>query len=91
LDETGKQRIYAFALGKDAHLHVNYWDGKQWQWADQGTPPGITLSAQELSVITYSDGGVQHIYAFVTGSDFHLHVNYWDGKQWRWADQGQLP
>ncbi|HYX72039.1 MAG TPA: hypothetical protein VE732_04655, partial [Nitrososphaera sp.] len=62
LDETGKQRIYAFAQGKYGTLHVNYWDGKQWQWADQGQPAGQLR--YEVAAISYQEGALQRIYAF---------------------------
>jgi hypothetical protein len=88
--EAGTQRIYAFVRGANGHLHVNYWDGSAWHWADQGLPPGTTVpNAPE--VITYLEAGTQRIYAFVKGVDGHLHVNYWDGSAWHWADQGQEP
>lgn len=37
-EEANKQRIYAFITGNNNYLYVNYWNGSQWQWADQGTP-----------------------------------------------------
>jgi hypothetical protein len=90
--QGGKQRIYAFLVGDDnigsnARLHVNYWDGSAWHWADQGTPAGATLNSIPRA-ITYSEGGKQRIYVFVVGSENDLHVNYWDGVKWHWADQG---
>jgi hypothetical protein len=88
--EGGKQRIYAFVLGGDHHLHVNYWDGAQWQWADQGLPEGNDIGG-DLGVITYLEAGKRRIYAFVDGTNGHLYVNYWDGGQWQWADQGVPP
>ena len=89
---TQPERIYFFFPSfDDGHLHVNYWDGTQWNWADQGTPPGTKVQGGP-AVITYRDGaGKQRIYVFVTGSDGHLHVNYWDGTHWKWADQGMPP
>ena len=87
-EEANKQRIYAFIMGNNNHLHVNYWNGSQWQWADQGTPPGTTM-ADAPGVITYREGTQpQRIYAFVRGANNHLYVNYWNGSQWQWADQG---
>ena len=88
--EAGKQRIYAFVRGENDHLYVNYWNGAQWQWADQGTPPGTTVTGQP-GVITYLEAGKQRIYAFVRGQNDHLYVNYWNGAQWQWADQGTPP
>jgi hypothetical protein len=87
IDATGKQRIYSFASGNNGHLVVNYWDGFAWHWADQGLPagsPGVTNPA----AITYLSGGNQMIYAFAQGSMGHLVVNYWNGFEWQWADQG---
>ena len=37
VDGAGNQRIYVFAVGSNGHLEVNYWDGFNWNWADQGT------------------------------------------------------
>jgi hypothetical protein len=91
LDEAGKQRIYAFVRGQNGHLYVNYWNGTQWKWADQGTPPGTTtgdlLGLEAPGVITYLKATNQRIYAFVQGENGHLYVNYWNGTQWKWADQ----
>lgn len=93
-EEAGINRIYAFVEGNDGYLHVNYWDGSGWQWANQGAPPNATVSNTSPHnngprVISYLDRAkVQRIYAFVRGANLHLYVNYWDGSSWRWADQG---
>lgn len=89
--EGSKQLIYVFVVGDDGaggnvHLHVNYWDGAHWRWADQGTPPGTVLK-QIPSAITYAEGGKERIYVFAGGADHNLHVNYWNG-QWQWGNQG---
>jgi hypothetical protein len=83
----GSQRIYIFAAALSGHLVVNYWDGSAWHWADQGVSAGSTM-VYDPSVITYTSGGLQRIYAFAQGSNGHLVVNYWDGSAWHWADQG---
>ncbi len=85
--EAGIQRIYAFVRGYNGHLYVNYWDGFSWLWADQGTPQDTTV-VDYPAAITYSEAGIQRIYAFVRGYNGHLYVNYWDGSDWWWADQG---
>jgi hypothetical protein len=85
--QEGTQRIYAFVMGDNGHLYVNYWDGSKWRWADQGTPPGASVAGAPAA-ITHREAGAQRIYAFVVGSDDRLHVNYWDGAKWHWADQG---
>jgi kumamolisin len=86
----GAQLIYAFVRGANGHLCVNYWNGSAWNWADQGLPPGTTVSSAP-GVLTYSAGGTQRPYAFVTGANGHLYVNYWYGSGWAWADQGLPP
>ena len=83
------RRIYAFptAFG-DFHPPTNYWDGSRWSWADLGSPGFYSGGA---NVITYKDGTQpQRIYVFGSSVDsgFNLHVNFWDGSQWRWANQG---
>ena len=72
------QRPYAFVVGSDGHLWVNWWDGSQWQWAHQGVPDGQLVSAG-VGALTVMDtpGAAQRPYAFVIGSDGHLWVNYW--------------
>jgi hypothetical protein len=91
--EAGTQRIYAFVGGANGHLYVNYWDGSRWQWADQGTPPNSSVSlapgANTFSFIAPNDlVARQQIYVFVSGSNGHLFLNYWNGFQWQWRDQG---
>jgi hypothetical protein len=82
------EQIYAFVVGQDDHLYVNYWNGSSWRWADQGTPPGTTIAAA-CEVVSYLDGNTNRIYAFVVGQNGHLYTNYWDGSTWYWADQGR--
>jgi hypothetical protein len=86
------QRVYVFYRYTDGTLHVNWWDGSHWAWADRGTPPATAVSI-EPSVITYREGTTQpqQIYAFVRGANGRLYVNWWDGSQWAWADQGMPP
>jgi hypothetical protein len=84
------QKIYAFVPVNNGHLHVNYFDGYNWNWADQGTPLGTKVGSKP-GVISYPEGLTRKIYAFVSGIDGHLYVNYWDGSRWNWADQGTPP
>ena len=51
---------------------------------------GLLSEADTLSqpaVITLGLG----LYAFVTGADGHLFLNWWDGSAWHWEDQGLPP
>lgn len=90
-NQAGIQKIYCFTAGlNDSSLYVNYWDGTAWHWANQGVPPN-TVVASTPSVITFEEGEIQRIYVFMIGLDGHLHVNFWDGAQWRWADEGTPP
>jgi hypothetical protein len=84
---TYQNRVYVFVQAFSGHLWVLWRDGNTWQWADQGTPPGLTIETQAIAAITYED----RLYAFARASDGHLWVNWWDGNTWRWADQGTPP
>ena len=92
--EGGTQRFYAFISGENGRLYANYWDGSNWNWADYGKPTGCGVSGQPGAIMfkrdypDYNQGNAPRVYAFVRGTDGHLHVNYWDGTQWLWADQG---
>jgi hypothetical protein len=39
------QRPYAFVIGCDGQLWVNWWDGAAWHWANQGAPPSVKIVA----------------------------------------------
>lgn len=85
------QRIYAFVRGSDGKLHLNYRKNSQWNWRVQGAPPGTAMSGSP-GVVTYRDGSQsQRIYSFVNGANGKLYVNYWNGSQWGWRDQGTPP
>src|SRR5206468_4161318 len=70
-------------------------NGQQWVWQDQGSPTGTTVGDRIIfsvpSVITFQDAGSTAIYAFIIGYDAHLYVNWWNGQQWVWQDQGTPP
>lgn len=87
-DQNGRQVIFAFVVGPNGHLYVNYWDGFRWNWADQGLPPKIA-GVIAPSAITYQDSaGNRLIHVFVLTNDGRLCVNYWNGSAWNWADLG---
>jgi hypothetical protein len=90
---AAENRIYAFVRGSDGHLWVHFW--RDWRqpgtgtWADLGTPEGATVFS-EPSVVTFRFENTDRIYAFVHGSDNHLHVCYWNGvDRWLWNDFGR--
>jgi hypothetical protein len=100
----GAQRtlLYAFVTGSDGHLWVRYWNGFQWQWADQGTPSDTISVAGKPGVISYfrrpsssSEDALhevfERLYVFVRGSNGHLYANRWidnHSRPWRWLAQG---
>jgi hypothetical protein len=86
------QRPYVFVQTNDGHLWVNWWNGSAWGWANQGTPPGKTVSAG-IGAVTMMDTptSAQRPYAFIKSNDGHLWVNWWNGSAWHWADQGTPP
>ena len=99
-------RLYTFVAGAediagaDAHLWLHVWRGREprlqnpdnGQWHDQGTPHNASV-ASAASVVTCPCGGNENIYAFVRGSDNHLHVHFWDAASstWNWRDIGAPP
>ena len=87
---TSPQRPYAFVQGSDGNLWVNWWTGSQWIWANQGKPSGVNVGGR-IGVITVMDSPTspQRPYVFVQGSDGNLWVNWWTGSQWIWANQGK--
>jgi hypothetical protein len=94
LDAAGRQEIYAFASANDGHLVVLYWNGFNWNWADQGHPAGWNYVSIP-DAITYLDAaGRQELYAFAKasngGDQGDLVVNYWNGFVWNWSDQGSF-
>lgn len=90
-DGTQPRQVHAFFKGNSGHLSMKHWNGAQWQWADQGTPPGTTVDGT-AGVITYNDdSNNRRIYAFIRGNDGHLHVNFTKGSNWQWADRGTPP
>jgi hypothetical protein len=93
LDNQGAQRIYVFTVGaNDGHLYIYFWDGNQWAWADQGTPPGGQRVVSPEAITYLDNQGAQRIYVFTVGAnDGHLYIYFWDGNRWAWADQGTPP
>jgi hypothetical protein len=98
----GVRRIYVFSSSgpssspENGRLYVNYWDGQGWHWANQGQPSPDIDVVFTPSVVSYFEGGSDRIYAFVQGdhpfpSDPRLYVRYWDGQNWRWANQNAQP
>jgi hypothetical protein len=95
-DDPGKQQIYVFAPETDTPigLYVNHWDGKQWTWVVQPSPPQWIKTTPAPSggaaAIAYiDDAGKRRILALIPATDVHLHANYWDGAEWKWADLGK--
>jgi hypothetical protein len=84
--QAGEQRIYAFVVGADHHLHVNYWNGK-WHWADLGRP-SVTTTFWNIAAITFSKARKRLIYVFASCTDGHLRMNRWNGTNWTWSDLG---
>ena len=83
------QRPYAYVIGDDFRLWVNFFTGGKWEWADLGTPPGHTIS-RPIGVTTVRDSASAGTrpYAFVITEDSKVWVNMWDGSTFVWADQG---
>ena len=91
-DPNAAQRPYAFVVGSDGKLWINWWDSAAWHWANQGTPPSASIAAS-VGVLTVMDdpNAAQRPYALVVGSDGQLWINWWDGAAWHWANRGTPP
>jgi hypothetical protein len=89
VDETGRRRIYVFAVTDDKRLVVRFHKGAgyAWQWADQG---GRYVLPINLAATTFlDDAGVRHIFAFVIRNDdqlpsVYLYARHWNGSEWAW-------
>ncbi len=94
-DAAGNQQIYVFStaieIGDTGHLLLNYWDGFNWNWSDQGLPPLTGYVSTPAAVAYVDSAGNQQIYAFATTGGDRFVVNYWDGFNWYWSDQGPPP
>jgi hypothetical protein len=91
VDDTGRRRIYVFAIDQDGRLMLLFHKGAgfSWQWSLQGGP---VLNQPSLSATTFlDDNGVRRIYAFAhnlpnDGPVFApLVTNFWDGNNWNWV------
>jgi hypothetical protein len=83
-------RIAVFVIGyDDGYLYDNYWNGWQWVWEGQGTPPGGNARYASAAYQPTLD----RISVFITGDpwDGHLYDIFWNGSQWQWEDQGMAP
>lgn len=86
---SSAERPYAFVIGDDFHLWLNFWTGSVWTWTDLGTPPGHKVS-RPIGVTTVRDtpSAGDRPYAFVITEDSTVWANSWSGTAWTWTDQG---
>lgn len=84
------QRPYAYAIGSDGQLWLDWWDYTRWDWASQGTPQSGVAVTAGVGVLSVMDTptAAQRPYAFVLGSDGQLWLNWWDDTAWHWTSQG---
>lgn len=87
---TSPQRPYVFVRCGDNNLWVNYWDGATWSWANQGKPPGLNVDYPVgATTMMNTPTSYQRPYIFVKCNDGSMWVNWWDGANWNWANQGK--
>jgi hypothetical protein len=86
-------RPYTFIVYEDAKLWLNWWDGGKFVWRNQGAPPSVWGVDKAIGVVTVMDNATaaQRPYAFVTGTDGNLWVNWWDGHAWGWTNLSTPP
>jgi hypothetical protein len=95
--------IYAFFVGNDRHLyarHTTNVEKTSWGWVDLGQPNENTgtgvLWFWRPGVVSFFHDQQNRLYTFVTGTDNHLWVHVWRGREPRlpnpdsgqWFDRG---
>ena len=87
------QRPYAFVVGSDGNLWINWWAYNHWEWSNQGQRPGLPSIAEGVGAATVMHGpqASQLPAAFVRGTDNNLWSHSWDGAQWTWFNHGNPP
>jgi hypothetical protein len=69
----------------DDKLYEKYWNGTEWVWDDQGSPPGAIITGVPSAIYQPTS---HPLITFVTDGNGHLLDKYWDGTKWLWEDQG---
>ena len=85
---TSSQRPYIFVKDNDHHLWVNWYDGSNWHWTDQGAPSAGLGDAVGVVTVMDTPTSSQRPYVFIEGIDHHLWVNWWNGHVWHWTSLG---
>ncbi|MGO8844256.1 MAG: hypothetical protein ACLQFI_02695 [Methylocella sp.] len=88
--QTSLDRVIAFVVGSNGHLYDTFWNGQQWVWEDQETPPNHDVKAVSSPSATYQTS-LDRVIAFVVGSDGNLYDTFWNGQKWVWEDRGTPP
>jgi hypothetical protein len=88
--QTTQDRVIAFVVWTDGHLHDVYWNGQAWIWEDHKTPTvqasGTVVPVASVSAVYQTSQ--DRVIAFAIGTDGHLYDLYWNGDKWVWEDQG---
>ena len=88
VDAADRRRVYAFVRGKNGHLYMNYWKGIGVELGRSGPTAGHHDGRRAWS--DYLPGGDEpaaHL-CLRARKNQHLYVNYWNGANWNWVDQG---
>jgi hypothetical protein len=67
--------IFVFILLDNNTLGVNYWDGKNWNWAEQGNPGDILVEGKPCVAAYYENFTTERLFAAIRGQDGNLYVN----------------
>jgi hypothetical protein len=78
-------RLVVFTTESDGRLHDKFWNGSEWVWEDQGTPPNVDGVVSPSAVYQTS---IDRLVVFVVGTDGRLYDKFWNGSEWVWEDQG---
>src|SRR6266568_3085971 len=85
---TSSQRPYIFVKGNDHHLWVNWYDGSNWHWTDQGAPSAGLGDAVGVVTVMDTPASSQRPYVFIKDTQGSLWVNWWNGHVWHWTSLG---
>ena len=83
--QSAIDRVMCFAVGSNNNLYLVFWDGRNWVWQAQGTPPfgkDIVLVPTGLAAVYQS--AIDRVMCFAVGSNQNLFINSWEDDNWIW-------
>lgn len=83
-------RITCFVVGEGGSLYDTFWNGRHWQWEEQGMPLNVYGDPIQIvsSPASVYQRDIDRLTCFVIGEDGALYDKFWNGNQWQWENQG---